>query len=275
MHQSMNILYFRKWYYRRQWAGFLSVMMLCLLIASGCSEGPEGPLEQLRAQEDYRDWEIYSHDRVNILHPQNHPQEPHFESICEGYLRSANSIAKRLDMPPFEDTLYIVFYSGFGQGRELSGQHWPFVKDGVIHFWRPSFVGVTLADFMARRWSSTWPSRDIFHHGLRTLLDFSGRDYHERTLQLIDSSLFVPLKDLAISPEFVSDSERVYSAEAASLVAYILAAHGPAKFKSVYEAPGPFDSIVPNLLGVGVDSLETGWLEFARRTVPPDTAASK
>ncbi len=175
-------------------------------------------------------------------------------------------------MPPFEDTINVVFYSGFGQGRELSGKHWPFVENGIIHFWRPSYVGVTLTDFMAQRWSSTWPSRDIFHHGLRTLLDFSGRNYHERTIRLMDSNLFVPLAELAISPKFVSDSERVYSAEAASFVAYLLAAHGSAKFKTIYEAPGPFDSIVSENLGVGVDSLETGWLEFVRRNLPADPA---
>jgi hypothetical protein len=153
----------------------------------------------------------------------------------------------------------------------MTAQHWPFVRDGIIHFWRPSFVGMTLADFMVQRWSDVWPSRDIFHHGLRTLLDFSGDNYHERTAELIDSNLFVPLSELAISPKFVSDSERVYSAEAASLVAYILAKHGSDKFKTVYEAQGPFDSIISADLGTSVDSLQAGWLEFVRMNTPGET----
>jgi hypothetical protein len=250
------------------------VLMLCFVLPSGCSKSPETPkgkLEKLQGLEEYKGWKIYSYDRVKILYPENHPQEPYFKSICEGYERSANAIAGRLGMPPFKDTLYIVFYSGFGQGRELSNHHWPYVEDEVIYFWRPSYVGVTLADFMARRWSKTWPSRDIFHHGLRTFFDFSGQNYHARTEQLIDSNMFVPLESLAVSQEFVSDSERVYSAEAASLVAYILAADGPAKFKRLYEATGPFDSIVPAILGVSVDSLQSGWLDFMRRNLPADT----
>jgi len=257
----------------RRSIAFIPILMLSIVVASGCSKAPQGPLERLQAQAEYRDWKIYSHDRVNILYPEGHPQEQYFESICEGYLRSANSIAQRLGMPPFEDTLNVVFYSGFGQGRELSGKHWPFVKDGIIHYWRPSYVGITLADFMVQRWSPIWPSRDIFHHGLRTLLDFSGRNYHERTIRLRDSSMLVPLAELAISPEFVSDSERVYSAEAASLVAYVMAAYGVQKFKNLYEAPGPFDSIVSEYLGVGVDSLESGWLEFVRHNLPEDVTA--
>lgn len=269
----MNISFSLVGHHRRGITALALISMLCIVVASGCSEAPKGPLGLLQTQSEYKDWKIYSHDRVNILYPEGHPQEPYFESICEGYQRSANRIAASLGMPPFEDTLYVVFYSGFGQGRELSGHHWPFVENGVIHFWRPSFVGTTLADFMAQRWSPTWPSRDIFHHGLRTLLDFSGQNYHQRTAVLIDSSMFVPLADLALSPRFVSDSERVYSAEAASFVAYLLAAHGAEKFKNLYEAPGPFDAIVFDNLGTSVDSLEGHWLDFVRKNLPSDTAA--
>ena len=258
---------------RRKLSVSVLISILCIVATSGCSESPKGPLEQLQAQAEYRDWKIYRHDRVNVLYPEGHPQEPYFESICEGYLISANRIARSLGMPPFEDTLHVVFYSGFGQGRELSGKHWPFVEKGVIHYWRPAFIGVTLADFMAQRWSPVWPSRDIFHHGLRTLLDFSGQNYHQRTDLLMDSNLFVPLADLALSPRFVSDSERVYSAEAASFVAYLLAAHGAEKFRNLYEAQGPFDSVVSEITGVGVDTLETHWLEFVKINLPGDTAA--
>lgn len=272
LHQSMIVSFFGFEEKCRRMGMVACLLTLSIVVASGCSNEPKGPLEELQAQDKYHDWQIYTHKRVKILHPEAHPQEEHFELISEGYLRSANSIAGRLGMPPFRDTLYIVFYTGFGQGRDMTAQHWPFVRDGIIHFWRPCFVGLTLADFMAQRWSDQWPSRDIFHHGLRTLFDFSGENYHARTGQLIDSNLFVPLSELALSEKFVSDSERVYSAEAASLVAYILAAYSAGEFKQLYEAEGPFDSVVREHLGTGVDSLEIGWLEFVRYNLPDDTS---
>ncbi|MCP4686138.1 MAG: hypothetical protein GY867_11935 [bacterium] len=240
----------------------LMALTLCIVVTSGCSEAPKGPLEVLQTEREYRGWKIYSLDRVNILYPEGHPQEELFETIAGGYQVAADQMTHRLGMPPFVDTLNVVFYTGFGQGRDLTAKHWPYVEDGVIHYWKPSLPGVTLSDFMVQRWSSTWPSRDLFHHGMRTLFDFSGRNYHDRTAQLQDSNLYVPLGNLAVAPKFVSDSERVQSAEAASLVAYILAAHGPGKFKLLYEAQGPFDSIIDEHLGLGVDSLESGWLDY-------------
>ena len=250
---------------------FCLILITLLFLATGCSQ--KGPLERLQGEPTYAGWEIYYHKNFKMLHPPDHLHKDYFEVTCEGYLKAAERIAKVLEIPPFTDTLYVVYYTGFRQGRELSGQRWPHVADGVIHFWQPAYAGVTLTDFLLPSWSSKNPTGHVVWHGLRALLDFSGRNYHAETQELLDNDEFIPLIDLAVDTNMLSDSERIQSGEAASLVAYILAAYGIPELKQLYESTVPFHEAVGKCLGTTVDTLQEDWLEYVRLSLPPDTAS--
>ena len=76
----MNILFSMIETKSRASAAFCLFLMLCIVLASGCSKTPEAPkgkLEQLQSQDEYKDWKIYSYDRVKILYPENHPRWRH------------------------------------------------------------------------------------------------------------------------------------------------------------------------------------------------------
>jgi len=232
-------------------------------------------MEELQDDPAYVGWELYTHGRVKLLHPPDHIHEPRLDAICEGYLSAADHISGKLGLPPFEDSLLIVLYTGFGQGRELTGVSYPFIRDGVIHYWQPSYTGTSLTDFLLPRWSQVEPDGRLVWHGIRTLFDLSGYNYHAETQQLINRGQFIPLADLAVDEFMASDSERTQSAEAASLVAYIMAQYGNDGLRLLYESPVSFEESVEQQFGVSVDSLQEEWLRFVRAALEPSDASGR
>ena len=120
-------------------------------------------------------------------------------------------------------------------------------------------------------WSLQEPRHQFLKHGLISLNDFSGQDYHRSTIECIEEDRFIPLAALAIDTSINSDAERYQSAEAASFCAFILGEWGVSGLKQMYESQLPFDQAVDSNLGCTLDSLETLWLLSARVNVRPDS----
>ena len=239
----------------------LAVMILVLLsVFWGCSK--ESPLVELQHKEAYQDWKIFTYKTVNILYPPNHLQRDNFDEISQGLLAASRRITEWLGTEPYTDSLYIVYYTGFGQGREMTGQRWPYASDGVIYLWQPCFTTLPLADILIKRWAQGDSQNPILKHGLRAALDFTGADYHQRTRDIIERGQFEPISELAQDPGFLSDSERVQSAEAASLVIYILVTYNATELKALYRSDESFDKALEENLGINTDLLERNWLAF-------------
>ncbi|MFZ5979208.1 MAG: hypothetical protein ACOYVF_01115, partial [Candidatus Zixiibacteriota bacterium] len=220
-------------------------------------------------------WELFTYRNIKIFHQPGHLQQERFPDLAEKYLYSIKTIQNILKLPPFTDTLYVVYYTGFGQGREMTGREYPFADSGVIYFWQPSFLGPTLMQYLLPRWVPDEPKHVFLKHGLISLFDFSGQNYHEYTMRFIENNKFEPLKELAVDTVINSDIERNQSSEAASFVAFILANYGEEHLKMMYKSALPFDRMVQEMFMMPVDSLESRWLEFVKQNFPPDTTGQK
>jgi hypothetical protein len=252
------------------------ILIILSLVCWSCGSVPKeksSPIDRLLKLDEYAGWQVVESSGVMLTYPPDHIHTESFASIANSYRNAANAIANRLHMRPYADTIYVAFYTGYGQGREMTGEHWPHIKDGVIHFWQPSFAGMTLTDLLLQEWVENWPPHPIFYHGLRAQFDYRGINYHERTQTLMERDSFYTLIELAESTVIVSDSERVQTAEAASLIAYMLAYYGPEKLLSLCENESEFVDIVSQELNITLDSLQDAWLRFMRARLPvKDTA---
>lgn len=257
---------------RRQRYGVLFVLFLLALstiLITACGDSEETS-EQARPWDDpkYADWAWYTWENVKIFHPPDHLHMDQFKGMCQNYISSIDQVSQMLAMNTPKDTLILFYYTGFGQGREMTGRDYPFLSDNVIHFWLPSFPGPTMMDWLIPKWVSGKASYPFLRHGLRALFDFSGQNYHQGTFNNLRDSDYVPLSRLPSDPYINSDTERVQSAEAASFVAYVLAQYGALRLRTMYRYGQPFDVMVRDVFQVPVDTLEQDWLDFAWQFLP-------
>ncbi|MBD3403676.1 hypothetical protein GF420_12330 [candidate division GN15 bacterium] len=255
----------------------LSLMLILAFAGCGGDDDAESTAEKEPSIYDdpkYADWLFHECGLVKFYYPPGHPQSDQFDQRCDMYNRSINDICEILNMQRPWDTLVVFTYTGFGQGRELTGREYPFTTDSIIHFWLPSYIGPTLTDWLLPKWISVEPKYPMWRHGLRSLFDFSGQNYHRVVFHLKNDDRYVPLSKLPGDTAIDSNVERNQSAEAASLAAFILAQYGPNKLRNVYRSRLEFGQMVLREFGMTVDSLEQAWLSFARTNVPDSVLES-
>jgi hypothetical protein len=130
----------------------------------------------------YKGWHVQTYENVRVYYPDGHPRTNLMPTIAERSHMAYLSIAKALGMPEPKETLRVVYYTGMGQGIEMTKHPYPFADSmGVARYWPPYAPGIAVAELMVRNWDPTEPKMKFLYHGLVTLFDFSGEDYHRST----------------------------------------------------------------------------------------------
>jgi hypothetical protein len=248
--------------------GLIVASLLALFAACGDKE-EEPPI--VESENPYLLWKEYNYGNMRILYQANHPDEARLEEIARNYEAAIRRISGELDLPPLTDTILFLYYTGYGQGRQMTGSLYPFATDTAIHFWLPSFPGPVLMQYLLPRWSPQGTRFSFLHHGLIALYDYSGQDYHLSTVGYINRGQFISLDSLARDTTIDSNTERHQTALAASFAAFIIGQTGAPGIKALYEERRPFPEAVQYLFGITVDSLQQGWLQFVKSNVPEDS----
>lgn len=222
----------------------------------------------------FADWSYYNHENIRIFYPPEHPHRDSFESIAAGYLTAMAGITSALKMELPTDTITILFYPDYQTGMEMTGEDYQYVDGNRFHFWLPGYYGVTLTQWLLPRWQDGPVRHRFLRHGLITLFDHSGQDYHVATLRFIDENRFLPLSELAVDSTINSNRERYQSTEAASFCAFIMAWYGPEVLQAMYRYPEDFETFVRGAFDLSVDSLELLWLEVIRGSQVDTTGGS-
>jgi len=248
------------------------LFLFVLAVLLGCSgTDKQGRPESNLKGTPYEGWQYFSQGKVSIMFPPGHPNESDFPNMCRNYQGAMNKIITELAMPPYTDTLLIIYYTGYGQGREKTGREYPFGNDTAVHLWLPSFPGPPLMQHLLTRWSGKSPRYRFVREGLIAMYDFSGQRYHESTIGYYNKGDFIPLAKLATDTAVNSNKERYQTAEAASFCAFVLGNWGAVRLKQLYEANLPFELEVKKDFGMPVDSLQSLWLLYIRQNVPRDS----
>lgn len=218
-------------------------------------------------------WESVRDGLVQVHYPTGHPLTETIEELVADYSKIIKRTCNLLNTKVPTDTLHVMYYTGVGQGRELTGREFPFAVTDTIHFWLPSFLGVTLMHYLIPKWQPEEPRYQFFKHGVITTFDYSGQNYHKTVMRMRDSGDFMPLAMAVLDTTIDSNIERKQSAEAASFVEFILRNGGAVALDELYRSRTSLDLTVMNIFGISVDSLQTVWLDYAALRVPPDTAS--
>jgi len=221
----------------------------------------------------YDNWKLAQNKNIKVFYPGTHQHAAAMPSVAQGYVAAIRRDCEFLNIPVPTETLVVYYHTGFGQGEELTGSQYPFVRDTVIYYWQPSWLGPTLMTYLLPKFAPQASQYRFLDEGIKALFDYSGQNWHRRTLDKVDSAVFAGLDSLARDQSVCVDTERVLSAPAASFVNFVVARHGIGIFRDMYQAQGPFASTVDRIFGISVDSLQALWIAFIREgEQPPDTA---
>jgi len=240
--------------------------VLALVISlCGCSHQAENGKKPVN--DKYKDWKTYTYKNIKIIYPSGHPLVDSFHDMAQGYLTALRRDCQFLGIDVPQDTLVVYYYSGYGQGRKMTGREYPFADSTAIYFWVPNFYGPTLMQYLLPKWQNVEPKYPFLKHGLIALFDYSGQNYHQSTMNYFSEGKFIPLKELVVDTTVNSDTERHQSAEAASFIDFIVYYFGIQGLEMLYRSRAPFEKTVEGIFMIPVDSLQGLWLDFVRERV--------
>lgn len=251
----------------------LPAVVSILLLTGGCgkdkpakTEGDSDTIslsESSKTDNQYADWLTYTYHNFQIIYPAGHPHEDNLQTIIDGMERVTPQACNLLGVPIPTDTIRIYYYSGYGQGRKMTGNEWPFIVGDTFHLWRPSYPQVPMVEYIMRKWQDYEPKFKFLQIGLMVLMDYSGTDYHGATLNFVDEGILISLADLAVDTAINPYGERWQSAEAASFMAYLLDHFGTRGLLGLYRATDSFEEATMRLFSKTPATLEKEWLHYA------------
>lgn len=252
----------------------LSLILIFMSIAIfkvGCGQNgkdTEPPTAQklthiYQNQEPFKDWIRERHQNIVLVHPSEHPHKDKYEDISRIFSSLSRQTCAFFKIEP-PDSIVIYFYTGIGHGYSVTQREAPFSDGHVIHFWFPSFYGPPVVKHLLPKWSKRETRHKFLKNGIIALLDGSGQNYHEVTLNRVDSGTHIPLRKLSEDTTINVDRERIQSAEAASLVDYLVYAYDIDKLKALYISEGTFPVEVEEIFNTPLIKLEEKWIAFVK-----------
>jgi len=216
---------------------------------------------------NYADWKAFTYKRVKILYPPDHPHKENLANIAAGYDTGLRTDSKFLSIRTPTDTLVVYFYPSYAKAVEMTGKHVPFVFDHAIHYWYPNHFGPSLMEYVLPYWYNGGTRHEFLKHGMMTLLDYTGRNYHEIVKSFEGDTMFIPLAKLVVDKNIDANSERRQSAEAASFVDFLAYFYGIEAVQQIWTSPDDFETTIKRILGVSVADLQKQWLDFVDMAV--------
>lgn len=221
-------------------------------------------------------WQRTEFENVVVYFPPGHLHQADMSQTAKNYRNAITKISGTAQLPVPTDTIRVFYFTGPGQGFELTQRPFPYGDSIAVYYWPNYSHGVSLMQRLFYSYFGGWSTQQIMHHGLIALFDFSGENHHETTLEFMRDTFFIPLSRLASDTAMNSDYERYQSGEAGSLVAYILASRGSTGIEAMYRSTLPFDQAVQQVMGITLDSLQKEWIGFIEANVGPiDTTKAR
>ncbi|MDH4035672.1 MAG: hypothetical protein OEV80_17915, partial [candidate division Zixibacteria bacterium] len=116
-------------------------------------------------------------------------------------------------------------------------------------------------------WLDKQPQYQFLKHGMITLLDYSGNNYHDLTWRYYQNDSLVPLTELAVDTTVDSDKERWRSALSASFVDFLVIHYGMEGLRLMYRAETDWSLATHGILHAPSDTLQAQWLTFVEQVV--------
>ncbi|UCG62784.1 MAG: hypothetical protein JSV52_05740 [Candidatus Zixiibacteriota bacterium] len=242
-----------------------SVQTIRMVVGGIEPEGPENLLPIDPAM--FRDWKSATHENFKLLCPQDHAHATSVDGLVRAMHRGMENACRFLaiDMPSQE--IVIIYYTGPGQAKEVTGMNYPFYTGDTLHYWPPRHLGLPVMKYLIAKWQQGGTRHEFLAHGLITLLDGSGKNFHRWTLNSYEHNNFIPLSRLAVDTNVNCNHVAKEAAFAASFVDFVVYGYGIDALARLYQSPEPFDNAVENVFDITTDSLQAQWVATLEQAV--------
>ncbi len=240
-----------------------------LLTISACSSDTETQKTEIDSTKAsvYESWETAQYQNIKVVFPPGHLFTAQMTDNAKLYKTVLRRNAQFFRLPEPTDTIVMFYFTGFGQGQEITQSEFPSINGDTVYYWSGNTFGIPSAMYMLHKWTNVEPKYKFLYHGIMRLLDASGRDYHSMTFTFIDSNKFMPLAELITNERTDYNWEAYQSAEAASFIDYFVFKYGIDNFKLLYESQLPFDSTVQSITKLNTKYLQKDWLKVISQVI--------
>ena len=237
------------------------------LTIGGSAENNPDSLRVIDPQ-TFSDWKVTTYENIRLLCPSDHAHLADINRLAKSFSDAMDNACRFLEINKPQETIVVLYYTGPGQAREITGMNRSFVLGDTLHHWPPNNLGLPIIKYLIPKWQDIEPRHKFLRNGLVTLLNNPGNNYHKRTLHSYNDNTFWPLRELAVDSALNGYSERRESAMAASFVDFVAYRYGVEKLAELYRSEDEFGATVEKTFGVSTEDLQTLWIGLLEQVVP-------
>ncbi len=237
------------------------------MVVGGLESGEPDSLKEIDSRM-FSTWKVATYQNVKALCPTTHAHAGGLDQLAQAVHAAMTNDCRFLRMNIPRDTIVVIYYTGPGQGKEVTGMNHSFALNDTLHHWPPNHLGTPIMKYLIPKWQPGPPGNRFLRNGLLTLLDNSGENYHERTVSNYRRGTLEHLSELAVNPFLESDEQCRQSAMAASFVDFVVFNFGVETFKRLWDSDHDFETAVEDEFDITVDSLHTLWVTMLEDVFP-------
>jgi len=234
----------------------LLLVLAVLVAAAGCGT------EKIDTSQIKAAWESHYSDHFVFYFPPGSPRAAKMASFADDCEEMFTHVMRVLQVEIDEPVDFFVINTD-AQGDSLFGRPPGFFADGQIFMRIGQHPGGLVALAGCYFIDKGVNSFDVLETGMYQLYARPSVNVHAVTYGFERKSRFIPLEELA-DTTFPKD-QAVYEAEAASLCAFLLAKHGPDRFKMLWRSVLDFTESIEKVYGTEHKKLEKQWQMYYRR----------
>ncbi|MEE9441524.1 MAG: hypothetical protein V3V99_02510 [candidate division Zixibacteria bacterium] len=238
---------------------YLFLFVLALLFFGGCEEE-----ESENLIPKYQDWAIKGHGHFIFHISPKSRWTAKYKEISEGYEKFLREICVLLEMPIPNDTIHMYIYNPGKEAKEITGRETPWSNNTEIHWGDKYPYGYELTKFLLRKKGIKDGKFKAMNEGVPFLLDFSSKNYHDKTNRRFNSGTLVSLSGLGDNNKLDSLDFATRRAESASFCGFIMFNYGLDRLFMIHQTSADWKDAIETIFQMPIERFEQLWLDFAR-----------
>jgi len=239
---------------RRVILSFVGIIMLVGI--SGCG-GPDLDTTQLKST-----WSSYATEHFVFYFPPDSPRATRIENFASECEELFSHVVRVLQIEP-DESIDLFLFTTDAESDSLIGRPAGFFDEGRIFMRIGQHPGGFIALAGCRFIDKEAASFDVLRTGMYQLYAQPSVNVHVEAFAFERSNRLIPFTEL--DDPSVEKDLAVFRTESASLCAFLLARHGPERFKMLWRSVLGFTDSLEKIYRLELGKLEGQWRNYYRR----------